>query len=140
MLPELVRVAVFATLWPTSTLPKASEAGLSARLPGGTALPDTATSISPAVAAPDGYLPCGFTCRLWGERDRQRHALAGTRVNGIAGEVSLNEASDAAALAIDPFQAALAFVRRGGFWRHVPLCVLAANQSSIPATATAILL
>ena len=61
-------------------------------------------------------------------------------MNGIAGEVSLNEASDAAALAIDPFQAALAFVRRGEFWRHVPLCVLAANQSSIPATATAILL
>jgi hypothetical protein len=102
VLPVLVMVAVFAELSPTRTLPKAKDAGLASSFPAATAVPATATSISPAdaVVLLMAIFPVGVPVAC-GVKEMLKGALCpGANMKGIVGDVTRKEASDTAALAI----------------------------------------
>jgi hypothetical protein len=102
VLPALVMVAVFAELCPTRTLPKAKDAGLASSFPAATAVPDTATSISPADAMVllMAIFPAGVPV-VCGVKEMLKGALCpGANMKGIVGDVTRKEASDTVALAI----------------------------------------
>lgn len=100
--PEFFRVAVFASLWPTATVPKDKDAGLNSSAPAETALPARVTAMVPAVAALVEMvsLPAGFPAAR-GVKETVRAALwPGARLKGITGATTWKEASEDMALAM----------------------------------------
>ena len=88
--PEFLSVAVFASLWPTATVPKERDVGLACSAPRDTALPARVTAMVPAVAALVEImsLPAGFPDAC-GVKATVRFALwPGARLKGIAGAIT----------------------------------------------------
>jgi hypothetical protein len=92
--PELVKVAVFARLCPTRTLPNVTVAGFTTSLPASIALPDTAKFVAPFVPPAKATLADGLPTAL-GVNESIRFTLClGLSVIGNAGETTLNSGSD----------------------------------------------
>lgn len=138
--PEFFSAAVFASLWPTATVPKARDAGVSSSAPVATALPESATAMVPAVAAlvEMESLPTGFPAAC-GVKATVRAALwPGARLKGIAGAVTWNEGSEDMALAIVTVAEEL-FVRVSVSCLEAPTTAVPKSRFVVPAESEPLL-
>ena len=100
--PEFFKVAAFATLCPTATVPKARDVGLTSRAPAPTAFPVSASASVPAVAAlvEMTSLPAGLPAACGVKATVSAALCPAARLKGIAGATTWKEGSDDVALAI----------------------------------------
>jgi hypothetical protein len=108
--PELVKVAVFARLWPTRTLPNVTAAGFTTSFPASIALPDSARFVAPFVPPTSATFAVGLPGALGVNESINFTLCLGLSIIGNAGEITLNSGSETATLEIIT-KAAVLFVR-----------------------------